>query len=80
MIDVAHEPETPDAVSDGLGRHMPRTVHASRARTPRACGCGRAVAYDLEKQEFFCVGCGASRKCLCLRSRVSGLVRPVNVA
>ncbi len=80
MIDVAHELETPDAVGDAPGQPVPRTVHASRAPTPRACGCGRAVAYDLEKQEFFCVGCGGSRKCLCLRSRVSGLIRPVNVA
>ncbi len=77
---MAHEPDTPDIAPDAFGQRLPRTVHASRTPTPRACGCGRPVAFDLGKQEFFCIGCGAARKCLCLRSRVSGSVRPVNVA
>ncbi len=68
---------TPDAETTAVHH---RSVHAARAPTPRACGCGRPVAFDLEKQAFFCIGCGATKQCLCLRSRVSGIVRPVNVA
>lgn len=57
-----------------------RVVRAARAPNPQACGCGRPVAFDLEKHAFFCIGCGATRLCVCLRSAVSGIVRPVNVA
>ena len=56
-----------------------RTVHASRAPTPRACGCGLPVAFDPEKQEFFCIGCGSSKLCTCGRSFLGSAGRPVNV-
>ncbi len=56
-----------------------RAVHASRAPTPRACGCGMPVAFDPEKQEFFCIGCGSSKVCTCGRSLLGSAGRPVNV-
>ncbi len=56
-----------------------RTVHASRAPTPRACGCGMPVAFDPEKQEFVCIGCGSSKVCTCGRSLFGTAVRQVNV-
>ena len=56
-----------------------RGVHATRAPTPRACGCGLPVAYDPVKQEFFCIGCGASKVCTCGRSLLGSSGRPVNV-
>lgn len=59
-------------------RHV--RAHAARVATPRACGCGQPVAYDLNKHEFFCIGCGASKLCLCIRSPFSSGVRPVQVA
>ncbi len=57
----------------------PRPVRATRAPTPQACGCGLPVAFDPEKQEFFCIGCGASRVCTCGRSLFGSAARPVNV-
>lgn len=65
---------------DAFGQPTHGTSAATRTPTPRACGCGRAVAFDVAKREFFCIGCGAAKQCLCLRSAVSGLIRPVNVA
>lgn len=58
---------------------MPR-VQAARIPTPRACGCGQPVAFDLDKHEFFCIGCGASKLCVCVRSLFSSTIRPVQVA
>ncbi len=54
-------------------------VHASRVPTPQACGCGQPVAFDAERHEFFCIGCGRAKECLCRRSWLSSNVRPVNV-
>ncbi len=54
-------------------------AHATRAPTPQACGCGQPVAFDVEKHEFFCIGCGSGKVCTCRRSPWSANVRPVNV-
>lgn len=54
-------------------------VHATRAPTPRACGCGLPVAFDVESHAFFCIGCGSTKECTCRRSLLSATVRPVNV-
>ena len=59
----------------GWGAH----VHAKRVPTPQACGCGLPVAFDLEKQEFFCIGCGSSNKCDCRGPRLGYRGRSVNV-
>ncbi len=56
-----------------------RGVHASRAPTPRACGCGLPVMFDPEKHEFFCIGCGASKVCTCRTKLLGSSGRPVNV-
>ncbi len=56
-----------------------RRVHASRAPTPRACGCGLPVAFDPEKHEFFCIGCGASQVCTCRSALLGSQGRPVKV-
>ncbi len=77
---MTNNPAYRNEVRDPLAQPARSTARASRAPTPHACGCGRPVAYDVAKREFFCIGCGAAEQCLCLRSRVSGLVRPVNVA
>ncbi len=57
----------------------PRHVHADRAPTPEACGCGLPVAFDVARHEFFCIGCGNARECVCRKSLLSSTVRPVNV-
>lgn len=80
VVSMTNNPQNRDVARDASRPPASRTLRAARAPTPRACGCGRTVAFDVEKREFFCIGCGAARQCLCLRSRVSGLVRPVNVA
>jgi len=54
-------------------------VRAARAPTPAACGCGLPVAFDVERHEFFCTGCGSAKQCVCRRSRLTSVVRPVNV-
>ncbi len=57
-----------------------RAVHAERVPKPEACGCGMPVAFDVERREFFCIGCGAFRECTCRKSAFGATVRPVNVA
>ncbi len=57
-----------------------RALHADRIPTPTACGCGLPVAFDVERKEFFCIGCGAGKECICRRSAWTSTVRPVNVA
>ena len=57
-----------------------RTVHAARIPKPAACGCGMPVAFDVSRQEFFCIGCGAAAVCTCRRSAWGSTHRPVNVA
>ncbi|HII40651.1 MAG TPA: hypothetical protein HA326_05475 [Thermoplasmata archaeon] len=54
-------------------------VHAVRAPTPQACGCGLRVAFDVERHEFFCIGCGGAEECTCRRSRFATTARPVKV-
>ena len=54
-------------------------LHAARVPTLRICGCGLPVAFDVDKHEFFCIGCGASKECLCRRSRFAAPSRPVRV-
>ncbi len=55
-------------------------AHASRITRPSACGCGLPVEFDVERKEFFCIGCGAAKQCTCRHSLWSSTVRPVNVA
>lgn len=72
--------KTSDRVpSTGTPGFHPRLVHASRAPTPQACGCGLPVAFDPEKHEFFCIGCGASKVCTCRSTLLGSAGRPVNV-
>ena len=54
-------------------------VHAARVPTLRTCGCGLPAAFDVDKHEFFCIGCGGSKECLCRRSRFATSSRPVRV-
>ncbi len=65
--------------SPSLFRRGVPQVRATRAPTPRACGCGLPVAFDVEKHEFFCIGCGNAKDCVCRRSALTSSVRPVNV-
>lgn len=65
---------SPSAFHGGVPR-----VRAIRAPTPQACGCGLPVAFDVERHEFFCYGCGGARECTCRRSRFTSTLRPVNV-
>lgn len=60
-------------------RRTSRLVHATRAPTPRACSCGMPVAFDPEKHEFFCIGCGGAKTCTCGRSLFGSEGRPVNI-
>lgn len=74
--DTKTSQSSPDA---GTPAFHHRRVRASRAPTPQACGCGLPVAFDPEKHEFFCIGCGAAKLCTC-RTRFPGSAgRPVNV-
>ncbi len=71
--------------SAGSAEAVPETVHrrrvqAARLPTPTACGCGLPVAFDPVKQEFFCIGCGASQVCLCRSTLMGSQGRPVKVA
>ncbi len=72
--------------ADASDQHMsPGAVHrrslrAERVPTPASCGCGLPVAFDLDRKEFFCIGCGAGKACTCRRSAWTSTVRPVNVA
>ncbi len=59
--------------------HSSPRIEAARVPTPSACGCGLPIAFDLDKHEFFCIGCGASKLCLCRRSPFSSGTRPVHV-
>jgi len=72
--DARAESASPSAFHGGTPR-----VHAIRAPTPQACGCGLPVAFDVERHEFFCSGCGGAKECTCRRSRFTATVRPVNV-
>ncbi len=54
-------------------------IHAARVPMPEACGCGRAVSFDLDKHEFFCIGCGCAKMCVCRHSTLTSMVRPVQV-
>lgn len=54
-------------------------AHAKRVPTPQTCGCGLPVAFDLERQEFFCIGCGASTKCECRGLHLGHRGHSVNV-
>ena len=56
-----------------------RSFHADRIPKPASCGCGLPVAFDVERKEFFCIGCGADRACTCRRSAWTSTTRPVNV-
>ncbi len=56
-----------------------RALHADRVARPQSCGCGLPVAFDVERKEFFCIGCGAGQACSCRRSAWSATVRHVNV-
>lgn len=71
-------------LSEGLGEPTPalvrRVVRARRIPNPASCGCGSPVSFDVERHEFFCIGCGAAKECTCLRSPWTSTVRPVNVA
>lgn len=59
------------------GRHE----RALAARIPKAvtCGCGRPALFDLAKREFFCIGCGEAKLCLCVKSPLTSMARPVRV-
>lgn len=78
MVDENIRPSGSPVVSVPTAHH--REVRARRLPKPTACGCGSAVAFDVEKHEFFCIGCGAARACTCRRSLLTATVRPVNVA
>jgi len=78
MVDESLRSSGSAAVSVPAVRH--REVRARRILKPAACGCGSSVAFDIEKHEFFCIGCGAARECTCRRSLLGSTVRPVNVA
>lgn len=66
-----------DPAGNGIRRRQEQ--HAHRAETPHACGCGLPVAFDPERHEFFCIGCGEAGECVCRKSLLSSVVRPVNV-
>ncbi|HLE54282.1 MAG TPA: hypothetical protein VI999_03460 [Thermoplasmata archaeon] len=75
---------TPNDASAGLRpaagarvRYPP--IRALRVAKPRACGCGRPVSFDVDKHEFFCIRCGAAKLCVCRRSPLTSIVRPVQV-
>ncbi len=56
-----------------------RRIHAACVPNPLACGRGMPVAFDVDKREFFCIGCGQARACVCVRSPFSSAIRPVRV-
>jgi hypothetical protein len=70
----------PGPTGESISKGARRAVYARRIPQPASCGCGSPVAFDIEKHEFFCIGCGAAKECTCLRSLWSSTVRPVNVA
>ena len=78
MVDENLRPSGSPVVSVPAAHH--REVRARRLPKPTACGCGSAVAFDVEKHEFFCIGCGAAQECTCRRSLLTATVRPVNEA
>ena len=69
-----------DSLDEAAHPFHRRTVHASRAPRPKACGCGLPVAFDLDRHEFFCIGCGSSQLCTCGGAFLGRGGRPVNVA
>lgn len=75
----------PDHVgsSESGAAHEARAHHptrrAARVPKPEKCGCGMAVAFDVGRKEFFCIGCGAAAACTCRRSAWRSADRPVNV-
>jgi len=76
---MANDTKTSEIVPSAGAAGFHRRVHASRAPTPQACGCGLPVAFDPEKHEFFCIGCGASKVCTCRTTLLGSSGRPVNV-
>lgn len=77
MTDTSHAME--GRASSSRYRGGAPQAHATRAPTPRACGCGLPVAFDVGSHEFFCIGCGSTKECTCRRSLFSSANRPVNV-
>jgi hypothetical protein len=78
MVDEDVRSSGPPVDSIPAVRH--REVRAQRIPKPMACGCGSAVAFDITKREFFCIGCGSARECPCRRSLLTASLHPVNVA